>query len=337
MKAVGIIANPFSGKDIRRFTSCAFIVSNDEKENIVERMILSMSKLGIEKIFLMPDTFCLNQNISNRVKKVDQVKSSIEILDYLPQNCPEDTLKAMTLMQAMDIGCMVILGGDGTARLAAKARINVPVIPVSTGTNNVYPYFLEGTSVGCAAAYLCHQGRPEIIPCDKLIDVFINDRFVDVAIVDAVVSRDAYIGSRAIFETDHIDEVIVCRTKADSIGFSAIIGCAQRCSDNDNFGLRTVIDTAGREVMVPIGAGQLLPVRTSEPVKMPLDEPYTCQKRYPGTVALDGERTVTFTQGDILKFMITRKGGLRKVNINKLLSEAIDEGFFQSRNGNCLD
>ena len=39
MKNVGIIANPFSGRDIRRFTSFAFSVTNPEKENMVTRMI----------------------------------------------------------------------------------------------------------------------------------------------------------------------------------------------------------------------------------------------------------------------------------------------------------
>lgn len=330
---VGIIANPFSGKDIRRFTSCAFAVSNDEKENIVERMILSMSKLGIEKVYLMPDIFNMNKSISERITAIGDVECEIEILDFHPRNRPEDTVQAMRMMQDKGIGCMVILGGDGTTRLAAKAGIDMPVIPVSTGTNNVYPFFLEGTSVGCAAAYLCQKASPENITRDKLIEVYVNDVFVDVAIVDAVVSRDYYIGSKAIFEFDNIGEIIVCRTRADSIGFSSIIGCVHMCADEDNFGLRTEMNIGEREVMAPIGAGQLMRVKSIEPIKIPLDMPYYCKTDFSGTVALDGERTVTFKKGDGLKLVVTRKGGLRKVNIRELLRTAIAEGYFKRDNG----
>ena len=39
---------------------------------------------------------------------------------------------------------IVTLGGDGTNRVVAKGCGNVPITPISTGTNNVFPKVVEG-------------------------------------------------------------------------------------------------------------------------------------------------------------------------------------------------
>ncbi|MBP2666785.1 MAG: kinase, partial [Firmicutes bacterium] len=43
MGIVGIIANPASGKDIRRLVAYGTIFDNQEKANIVRRLILSLA------------------------------------------------------------------------------------------------------------------------------------------------------------------------------------------------------------------------------------------------------------------------------------------------------
>ncbi|MFN9943174.1 MAG: NAD(+)/NADH kinase, partial [bacterium] len=54
---------------------------------------------------------------------------------------------------ARDAGCGVIvsLGGDGTNRAIAGVCPEVPLLPRSTGTNNVFPVMVEATSAGVAA------------------------------------------------------------------------------------------------------------------------------------------------------------------------------------------
>lgn len=49
MIKIGIIANPASGKDIRRLVSHATVVDNNEKVNIVERIVLAAQKCGVTK------------------------------------------------------------------------------------------------------------------------------------------------------------------------------------------------------------------------------------------------------------------------------------------------
>ena len=49
MASIGIIANPQSGKDIRRLVSYATTIDNNEKVNICKRIVLAAYGIGIEK------------------------------------------------------------------------------------------------------------------------------------------------------------------------------------------------------------------------------------------------------------------------------------------------
>ena len=54
--SVGIIANPSSGKDIRRLVSQSRVVTNQEKINILKRIYAGLAASGVQNIFLMPDS-----------------------------------------------------------------------------------------------------------------------------------------------------------------------------------------------------------------------------------------------------------------------------------------
>lgn len=57
MDAVGIIANPASGKDIRRLVAYGTVFDNQEKVNIVRRVLLGLAAVGIKQVVFMPDYF----------------------------------------------------------------------------------------------------------------------------------------------------------------------------------------------------------------------------------------------------------------------------------------
>jgi predicted polyphosphate/ATP-dependent NAD kinase len=57
MSSIGLIANPVSGKDIRRLVSHATVIDNNEKVNIIERIILGAQPFGVDKIYVMPDSY----------------------------------------------------------------------------------------------------------------------------------------------------------------------------------------------------------------------------------------------------------------------------------------
>jgi predicted polyphosphate/ATP-dependent NAD kinase len=55
MSKVGIIANPASGKDIRRLVAYASIMDNNEKTNQLRRLIMGIDAAGVDEILIMPD------------------------------------------------------------------------------------------------------------------------------------------------------------------------------------------------------------------------------------------------------------------------------------------
>src|SRR5918998_52839 len=109
MSLVGIIANPASGKDIRRVVARGMTVPDHEKINSVRRILIGIAALGVDSIRWMPDTAS-----------------------------PDDTTRAAEALRERGAACIVVLGGDGTCRAAAKGAGDVPLLPISTGTNNAF-------------------------------------------------------------------------------------------------------------------------------------------------------------------------------------------------------
>jgi hypothetical protein len=327
MFKIGIIVNPFSGKDLRRITSQATNVGNNEKAVKVVRMINSIKRFAVEKIYLMPDNYLLNANIAASIYKEEGSSSVVEVLDFIATDRAEDTIKAVEMMIEQDIACLIILGGDGTCRLAAKTDIEIPVIPVSTGTNNVYPQFWEGTTVGIAASYIAERGLGYELRRGKRIEVYINGELKDIALVDAVVTDLPYIGSKVVTEMSNLKEVIVTMCSPGSVGFSAIVGNIKVCNENEDYGYRLKIAETGPTILTPVSPGQLTEITYSDFQRMDIDAEYTCCPGYDGSVALDGERTVVFRSNDHIKFVITRKG-LYKADVMKTLCEAVENSYF---------
>src|ERR1700724_841169 len=52
---VGIIANPASGRDIRRLVAHGTVFDNNEKTAIVRRVLLGLEAVGIQNVVYMPE------------------------------------------------------------------------------------------------------------------------------------------------------------------------------------------------------------------------------------------------------------------------------------------
>lgn len=52
---VGIIANPASGRDIRRLVAHGTVFDNNEKTAIVRRVLLGLEAVGIQRVAYMPE------------------------------------------------------------------------------------------------------------------------------------------------------------------------------------------------------------------------------------------------------------------------------------------
>lgn len=72
MSKVGIIANPASGKDIRRLVAYGSVFDNQEKVHILRRVLIGLQAAGVEKVLFMPDTFGMG------ARAIDGVKLTLE-------------------------------------------------------------------------------------------------------------------------------------------------------------------------------------------------------------------------------------------------------------------
>ena len=329
MNTIGIIANPASGKDIRRLVSHATAIDNNEKLNIVKRIILAAQGSGVKKIYIMPDYFSIGNKAIENLNRSKSLVSEVEIIKMDLKRNDQDTSLATSIMVEKEVGCIIALGGDGTSRAVAKEIKDTPLISISTGTNNVYPTMLEGTVVGMAAAAIS-TGLCDIEnTCnrDKRIEVYKNDKMVDIALIDCVISSQTFIGSKAIWNHLDIDKVIVSRAHPASIGFSALVGVKLLVDEDSDYGASIDVNVGENTMLVPIAAGTMEHIRMNEPIIHNLDESFSMKMENNGVIALDGEREITFKKDDLFKFKITRRGPL-SVNIKNTLESAQKNGFF---------
>ncbi len=330
MKTIGIIANPASGKDIRRLVSHATVVDNNEKVNIVKRIILSAQGCGVERIYIMPDTFLIGYKAKEDLRISKELKIDVEILNMNIKGNVTDTIRATEMMEAKGVKCIVVLGGDGTNRAVAKAITNTPLIGVSTGTNNVYPEMLEGTVVGMAAGAIAMGicNMDETCTRDKRIEILKDGQLIDIALVDCVISKQKYVGSKAIWNMEDIDKVIVSRAHPAAIGFSTIVGTSLIVGKEDDFGALIHVNSGNQRVKAPIAAGTIQTITVDKPKILKLDEPISFKPTYNGIIALDGEREIPFKVGDNIEIKITRNGPYRVI-VDKTLELAQKNGFFK--------
>ncbi len=322
MKPIGIIVNPASGKDIRRLIAKGTTVTNQDKINAVIRMILAMDALGVTDVQIMPDTTGMGRRIIKELEgELTHCRVTLLKIPYI-LGTQKDTTRAAELMDRAAFACMIVMGGDGTCRVAAKGAGNTPIIPVSTGTNNVFPQVVEGTLVGMAAGYLaigkvatddCCQHKP-------LLHLKKAGKIIDIALVDLVTVDAADTAARAVWESEQILELFLTTAAPDSIGLSSIGGWVAPLQSDQQEGLHITLGESGRRVVAPIAPGLLKSVTVKS------HHHFDAQKEIaltttPCVVALDGEREVIAREGESWSVEYLPKGPL-VVNIASTLQLA---------------
>ena len=138
----------------------------------------------------------------------------------------EDSTIAAQLMKDNGVPCAAVLGGDGTNRAVTKGWMDIPVIPISTGTNNAFPVFIEPTVAGTALGLVSTGavGLEDVTNQSKLIHVADNEGDIDIALIDAVAVNDPYVGSLELFDPETMVLAILTQADPIAIGFSSVGG-----------------------------------------------------------------------------------------------------------------
>ena len=320
--AVGIIANPSAGKDIRRLVAQGRFVPVNEMVNILRRVFSGLKAVNVDKVIVMPDP-----SMMCKVAFDGTPGPIVEVLDMDVFGEERDSTTAGTLMSNMDVGCVITLGGDGTNRSVVKGWRNVPLVPISTGTNNTFPYMVEGTVAGLAAGVVSRRlvDIDRVSSISRVLEVRVDGEIADLAVVDVGVSRKDFIGARAIWDMDTLDEIFLSRTKPGGIGLSAIGSRLRPCASG-MVGLHIMLGEGGKVIEAPIAPGLVNKVSVKKWSELQVGIPYEISIR-PCTIALDGERSFTLKSENVAEVTLSSNGP-KVISVDSVLDNATIAGVF---------
>ncbi|MDA1128435.1 MAG: NAD(+)/NADH kinase [Chloroflexi bacterium] len=336
MALVGIIANPAASKDIRRLVAQGRVVPDWEKVNTVRRVMLGLQSVGVERVLAMPDS----SNLVWRAADNPTVSIVPEFVEMPSFHSEGDTVRAAEYMGKQGVDCLVTLGGDGTNRAAVAGCRTIPMVAISTGTNNVFPTMVEGTLAGLAAGLVAHGklDLSEIAVPSKTMNVYVDGELRDFALIDVALSKERFVATRAIWDIDTIFEVFLTRAEPASIGLSSIGARMQSVSIVDEGGLQYSIAESGSKasgittVIAPLAPGVVPSIPISSWQRMAEGERLAIERR-DCTVALDGERAFSVNHSQLLE-MEVRRDGPPVIDVSLALKVAVSQGLFNLSQGN---
>jgi NAD+ kinase len=332
---VGLVANPVSAHDIRRVIANASSLQIADRANIVLRVLAGLAAAGVPAVTVMPDrkgiTALLERSLA-RERNLGRRLPEVRILDMPVTTTVDDTLRATAEMVDAGAAAIVVLGGDGTHRAVVRRCGKVPLAGLSTGTNNAFPEMREPTITGLATGLYASGAVPpdEALLANKVLEVSVNDgERSDLALVDVVVSSEPFVGARALWRTDHLQELFVTFADPEAIGMSAVAGLLRPVGRREPFGLRVTLDptaAATPTLRAPIAPGLIEPVAVSSSGPLHPDETVTVAHRG-GVVALDGERELELRPGDRLTVTL-RCDAFRSIDVAGCMRAAALRGLF---------
>ncbi len=325
MSLFGIVANPASGKDVRRLVARASVFDNQEKQAIVVRALIGAQAVGASSLAYLDDA---NGIVANALQDCPGCRA--EPLDATKTRTALDTLTAARALK--DAGCKVVitLGGDGTNRAFTLGWPDAPLIPISTGTNNVFPRLLEATLAGAAAGLLAtgQLALEDVAERQKVVHVQVAQERPDLALIDAVLSRERFVGARALLAPQRLDSALLARAEPAAVGVTAIGGLLHPVSSNQDGGLLLKFGPGGELVHAPIAPGLYKPVQVARWRRVRLHE--KVEVMGPGVLAFDGERDRTLAPGQAASLRLARDGPL-VVDVERALALAAERELFRMR------
>jgi predicted polyphosphate/ATP-dependent NAD kinase len=334
---IGLIANPVSARDIRRVIANANNLQIADRVNIVLRVLAAAGSCGVGRVLMMPDKGGISAMLSRslaRERGLNHHFPDVDLLDMDVRSTVEDTFEATRRMCAAGVAAIVVLGGDGTHRAVARECGDVPIAGLSTGTNNAFPEMREPTITGMAVG-LYASGRlsaGQALAPNKILEVVVNDgRHRDIALVDAVISTDRYVGARALWRTETLRALYVTFADPAAIGMSAIAGLLEPVGRREPGGcaveLCPISESPKLSLLAPIAPGMVRPVGISGWQRMSADQTFRVDQEA-GVVALDGERELIFDPGDVVTITL-RENAVRTLDVSRCLHLAAADGLFR--------
>jgi predicted polyphosphate/ATP-dependent NAD kinase len=234
MVSVGVVANPASGRDVRRLVTGASVFDNAEKGAMVHRLMAGLGAAGVDRVVMMPARSGVSQSLQRHLSGrtgllAAQRRPALEVLEMALCEDARDSVAAVSAMAERRVAAIVVLGGDGTHRVVAGHCGDIPLCALSTGTNNAFPELREATVAGLATGLVAtgRLGGDGLVRRAKRLEVAVNGGATrDSALVDVAVTADRWVGSRALWRVGSISEALVSFASPGAVGLSAVAAVA---------------------------------------------------------------------------------------------------------------
>jgi predicted polyphosphate/ATP-dependent NAD kinase len=304
---VGVIVNPHAGKDIRRLVSAAGHTSDSVKIGIMRRAVAGAIEQGAERVVMSVDTHHLAE------RATEGLDGPIEFVESPQTGSHLDTVAAGNDMLKAQAGAVIVLGGDGTCRDVANGWPDAPLIAISTGTNNVFPSSVDGTTAGVAAALVALRQVPiESVGLQaKRVAVHIDDPrkpgpLDEYALVEAAQIDTTFVGARAVSDPSSIRWVIAAIASPSTTGLASIAGRIHPVDRTDAGGVLIHLGPGGRRVRVPLAPGTFATLDVAHVQPLSLSE--TVDLPSGGVLAYDGERNTPVSSDATITASIEQSG-----------------------------
>ena len=296
---VGFIANPRSGHDIRRLVARASVFPNTEKVMMLQRVLTSLGAVGVHRVLSATDAGGVSTGLALAVEAHhpdrDPRWPPVEFLDLPLADSAADCVAAARALVELGVRAIVVLGGDGTDRLVASVCEAVPMVALSTGTNNAFAQISEASVAGLAAGLLAtgRLGLTDACRRNKVL-VVTHERRRELALVDVAVTTATAVGARAVWTASEVTELFVTFADPGAVGLSSIAGLVRPLGRDEPVGLRLALgEPSGTRVLAPIAPGLVREVGVASVEVIRPDETRSVIG-VEGVVALDGERELEF-------------------------------------------
>jgi len=326
---VGILANPMSGRDVRRLAARASMTTLEIKRDQVARAVVGAVAGGARRIAVVRDVF----RIATGAVEHLGLDAEMRVLDgggTLDAQASEHAARALR-----EVGCqvLIVLGGDGTNRAVARAWRDVPLVPLSTGTNNVFPLMVEATAAGAAAGLVASSriGLEEVASAQKCVHVEIEGGREDLALIDAVRLADDHVGNLMPVDARRVRDLMLARAEPTAVGVSSLGGLTLPCGAADDFGVAIRCGEharGGRPLLAPLSPGLYRTVHVEEVRKVALGEVVAIEG--PGVIACDGDRLHPLEAGQGARWSV-RRDGPRVIDVARALALGAHAGAFCDR------
>ncbi len=320
---IGIACNPASGKDVRRLVARASVFDNQEKRAIVRRAVVGALAAGARVFRYVPDAHGIAESalaefggeIDAKAVEAPQTASAL------------DTVRGAASLRAAGCAVVLTLGGDGTNRAFAKGWRDAPLLPISTGTNNVFPELVEATIAGTAAGLVARGlvSLREGASRAKVIHVAIDGERDDLALIDAVLTLDRFVGARALLDAERLRLALMTRADPTAVGIVSIGGLLAPLGSAEDEVLLLELGAGERRVRAPIAPGLFQDVAVQAARRVALGESVAVVG--PGTLALDGERERVLSPGQRATLRAERDGPW-VIDVPRVLARAAAAGWF---------